>query len=29
MIGGTVATGPAYPCGFLVEAVLPVGGEPG
>jgi signal transduction histidine kinase len=27
MIGGTVAAGPAYPAGFLVEAVLPVGEE--
>jgi signal transduction histidine kinase len=28
MIGGTVTAGPAYPAGFLVEAVLPVGEEP-
>jgi signal transduction histidine kinase len=28
MIGGTVTAGPAYPVGFLVEAVLPVGDRP-
>ena len=28
MIGGTVAAGPAYPVGFLVEAVLPVEDRP-
>ncbi|HET6530508.1 MAG TPA: histidine kinase [Actinoplanes sp.] len=28
MIGGTVTAGPAYPAGFLVEAVLPIGEEP-
>ena len=27
MIGGTLTAGPAYPSGFLVEAVLPIGEE--
>ena len=27
MIGGTVTAGPADPAGFLVEAVLPIGGD--